>query len=343
MAEDLEDPKKILTRLRKMAEKFAPRRRTGARAFWTKELEGKRKEVLEMRNKGEEGYREGRREFKRMIRKEKEKARGRALEEEEDEMRTQGFQQMAEEAYSVIFEGAVLSQSEEVDYRTQRFPEPISKQEIVEAIKNSPPKVMPGPDGITLKLVRTVNKVRPVTLRICLDQVIREGMPDERKRATRVIIPKLKTTQYDVAKAWRPTQLQSILAKVLERIVVAQITRGYYPSERADKERSTGEDKAVNGAGETLQRPRWNMEGVPMWNTTDNSQTPPTRMPVDRKVRRAGSQEEQHRKTEGLDQSITGGSGNHLEKGRKQSGRRGGGRRKPDSTDTSTGAGGVKM
>jgi len=50
-----------------------------------------------------------------------------------------------------------------------------------------------------------------------------QGIPDTWKASNPILIPKAKKATYTVAKSWRPIQLQSILAKILERAAVRRI------------------------------------------------------------------------------------------------------------------------
>ena len=56
-----------------------------------------------------------------------------------------------------------------------------------------------------------------------MNRAWREGIPTTWKTSRTILIPKAKKETYNVAKSWRPIQLQSILAKVLERVVAIKI------------------------------------------------------------------------------------------------------------------------
>jgi len=52
-----------------------------------------------------------------------------------------------------------------------------------------------------------------------INQFIKNGMPEQWKTSFTILIPKAKKASYTIAKSWRPIQLQSILAKLMEGII----------------------------------------------------------------------------------------------------------------------------
>ena len=58
-----------------------------------------------------------------------------------------------------------------------------------------------------------------------MNEAWKHGVPTTWKTSRTILIPKAKRETYNVAKSWRPIQLQSILAKVLERVAAIKIGR----------------------------------------------------------------------------------------------------------------------
>ena len=58
-----------------------------------------------------------------------------------------------------------------------------------------------------------------------MNRALLEGIPASWKTSDTILIPKARKVSYTDAKSWRPIQLQSILAKVLERVIVARLVR----------------------------------------------------------------------------------------------------------------------
>ena len=74
-----------------------------------------------------------------------------------------------------------------------------------------------GPDHITTRLIKEVYRLREDLFQRTTNCAWTQGISDTGKNSNTILIPKAKKATYTVAKSWRPVQLQSILAKVLER------------------------------------------------------------------------------------------------------------------------------
>jgi len=91
------------------------------------------------------------------------------------------------------------------------------------AIRQSPNGAAPGPDHITTRLVKELCRLREDLFLRTMNRAWTQGIPDSWKSSNTILIPKAKKATYTIAKSWRPIQLQSILAKVLERAAVQRI------------------------------------------------------------------------------------------------------------------------
>jgi len=96
--------------------------------------------------------------------------------------------------------------------------------EILKSLKASPNGVATGPDQIPRRMLRTLWRLRPDLFRKIINRVYKEGMPNSWKTSYPILIPKSNQPSYMTAKSWRPIQLQSILAKVMERIITNKLT-----------------------------------------------------------------------------------------------------------------------
>ena len=91
-------------------------------------------------------------------------------------------------------------------------------------LKASPNGAATGPDQIPTRMLRTLWRLRPDLLRKIINRVYKEGMPNSWETSFMILIPKANKPSYTTAKSWRPIQLQSILAKVMERSITSKLT-----------------------------------------------------------------------------------------------------------------------
>lgn len=95
--------------------------------------------------------------------------------------------------------------------------------ELDKAIKASPNGAATGPDDIPTRAIRELRKVKENLFLTMRNKAYSEGVPDSWKTSTTILIRKAKKDSYRHAKSWRPIQLQSILSKILERVIVAKL------------------------------------------------------------------------------------------------------------------------
>jgi len=101
----------------------------------------------------------------------------------------------------------------------------LTLEELDVAIKASPNGASPGPDRIPTRLVREFRKSNEKLFLATMNRALLEGIPASWKNSDTILIPKARKESYTVAKSWRPIQLQSILAKILERVIVARLAK----------------------------------------------------------------------------------------------------------------------
>jgi len=241
-----EDPSSLQEKLTSIILRHTPRASGRAKAFWNKDLTLIRKKLLEMVNNGTRGKElvETRRNFRKAIFEAKLTANEKALQEETDpecfrtvKMKTAKHpipalqrpdgtlaaehNHIAKELQDSLYGG---------EHRRDTPPaiNPTSTQvedgEIQKALKASPNGAATGPDQIPTRMLRTLWKLKPDLLRKIINQVYKEGMPNSWKTSSTILIPKANKPSYTTAKSWRPIQLQSILAKIMERIITNKLT-----------------------------------------------------------------------------------------------------------------------
>jgi len=101
----------------------------------------------------------------------------------------------------------------------------LTLEELDVALKASPNGASPGPDRIPTRMVREFRKANEKLFLAMMSRALLEGIPASWKTSDTILIPKARKESYTDAKSWRPIQLQSILAKVLERVIVARLAR----------------------------------------------------------------------------------------------------------------------
>ena len=101
----------------------------------------------------------------------------------------------------------------------------LTLEELDAALKASPNGASPGPDRIPTRMVREFRKSNDKLFLATMGRALLEGIPASWKTSNTILIPKARKESYTNAKSWRPIQLQSILAKVLERVIVARLAR----------------------------------------------------------------------------------------------------------------------
>jgi len=73
-------------------------------------------------------------------------------------------------------------------------------------------------------MIRLMWKARQGLLGKVINRVFKEGMPEQWKASSTILIPKANKASYTIATSGRPIQLQSILAKLMEWIITDRLT-----------------------------------------------------------------------------------------------------------------------
>jgi len=241
-----ENPSSLQEKLTSIILRHTPRASGRAKAFWNKGLTLIRKRLLEMVNNGTRGKElvETRRNFRKAIFEAKLTANEKALQEETDpecfrtvKMKTTKHpipalqrpdgtlaaehNHIAKELQDSLYGGEHRRDTPPAINPTSTL---VEDGEIQKALKASPNGAATGPDQIPTRMLRTLWKLKPDLLRKIINQVYKEGMPNSWKTSSTILIPKANKPSYTTAKSWRPIQLQSILAKIMERIITNKLT-----------------------------------------------------------------------------------------------------------------------
>ena len=245
MKED-EDPSTLQGKLTNMILRHTPWAAGKAKAFWNKDLALMRKRLLEMVKDGAKGKElvVARRNFRKAIFAAKLTANEKTLLEETDPkcFRTVKIKttkhpipavQRPDGALAAEHNHIAKKLHDSLHSREHRRDTPatlnpanaqVDDGEIQNALKASCNGAATGPDQIPTRLLRLLWKLKPDLLRKTMNRVYREGMPNSWKISSTILIPKANKPSYTMAKSWRPIQLQSILAKIMERIITNKLT-----------------------------------------------------------------------------------------------------------------------
>jgi len=243
--ERVTDPDKVQKELTRIIHKHTPRARPNAKAFWNKDLETMRNKIKRERKKIPQNPTLPMmiKSYRQAIAKAKIEANGKSLQEETD---PECFRRVkptttkrpipaltkpdgtdvsehphrAEELQRALYGG---------EHRRPTPPKPtmtsnrITIAELDKAIKASPNGAATGPDDIPTRAIRELRKAKENLFLKMMNKAYTEGIPDSWKTSTTILIRKAKKDSYRHAKSWRPIQLQSILSKILERVIVAKL------------------------------------------------------------------------------------------------------------------------
>jgi len=246
MKEEDSYPRSVQSQLTAIIVKHTPRAKPNAKAFWNRELEKERKELMRSwrTNPLDPELTAKMKTFHKHIAKAKMESNARCLLEETDPEcfrsvkpratkhpipsleRSDGtmaaeHQHIAEELHSALYQGESCRRPKELEPPK----EALNTGNLDTALKNSPNGAAAGPDHIPTRIVREFRRLREKLFMATMNQAWTQGIPSSWKSSSTVLIPKLNKPAYTIAKSWRPIQLQSILAKVLERAVVDRIAR----------------------------------------------------------------------------------------------------------------------
>ena len=239
-----DDPAKVQASLTEIVLRHTPRARHNAKAFWCKSLEAERKKLKRMmkENPTDPDIPRVRRDYRKAIAEAKLTANGKALQEETDPecfrtvkprqtrhpipaLRRADSSTAAEhEHIAQEFQDALyLGEHRRSKTEIRADAEPLNTGILNAAIKQSPNGASPGPDLITTRLVKEFIQSREDLFLAMMNRAWRHGIPASWKASNTILIPKARKPTYTVAKSWRPIQLQSILAKILERAAVQRL------------------------------------------------------------------------------------------------------------------------
>jgi len=101
----------------------------------------------------------------------------------------------------------------------------IDEGDIQTALNNSPNGAVVSPDSIPTRLLRLLWKTKKEMFSKVINQFFKNRMPEPWKTSFTIVIPKAQKASYIIAKSWRPIQLQSILAKLMERIIALGLAK----------------------------------------------------------------------------------------------------------------------
>ena len=238
------DPTRVQRKLTDIVLKHTPRARHKAKAFWNQELDKNRSTLREMIKKDplDPNIIIVRRAYRKSIARSKMEANGKALQEESDPqcfrsvrarqtrhpipalLKADGHTAAEHQHIAQEFQDALyLGEHQRTKTEIRATAEPLNIGILNAAIKQSPNGASPGPDFITTRLIKEFCEVREDLFLATMSQAWEYGIPATWKNSNTILIPKARKPTYTAAKSWRPIQLQSILAKVLERAAVQRI------------------------------------------------------------------------------------------------------------------------
>jgi hypothetical protein len=248
LTDEFQCPKAMQKKLSEITLRHTPRATGSAKAFWNKELTTTRKRLLDLAKQHPHSAElvEARRNFRKMIANAKLEANGRILQEEADPEcfrsvkyrttkhpipaleRTDGsiaaeHDHIADELQNSLYEGEHQRPTTQVE--KEKPSSDIDIGEINLAIKASPNGAASGPDHITTRLLRILAKEKEDLTIAMFNRAFQQGAPTEWKASSTILIPKARKPTYSRAKSWRPIQLQSIMAKTLERIITNRLSK----------------------------------------------------------------------------------------------------------------------
>lgn len=233
------NPGKVQASLTATVLRHTPRARHNAKAFWCKSLEEKRKKLRRMLLKDpmNPDIPGTRKQYRKAIAEAKLTANGKALQEETnpecfrtvkarqtrhpalrkaDGSTAAEHQHIAQEFQDALY----LGEHRRTKTDIQADADHLNKGILNAAIKQSPNGASPGPDLITTRLMKEFSEKREDLFLATMNRAWRQGIPECWKASNTILIPKARKATYTAAKSRRPIQLQSILAKILERAAV---------------------------------------------------------------------------------------------------------------------------
>ena len=239
-----DDPTAVQQNLSEIVLRHTPRARFRAKPFWCDSLNTKKRAIQKLYRKRpkDPDLPALKRDYRKAIAQAKLEANGRALQEETDPecFRTVKARQtrhpipalqktgggiaaehphIAQELQDSLYGGEHHRTNTHITAKA----EPLNTGILNAAIRQSPNGAAPCPDHITTRLIKELCRLREDLFLRMMNKAWTQGIPDTCKASNTILIPKAKKVTYTVAKSWRPIQLQSILAKILESAVVQRI------------------------------------------------------------------------------------------------------------------------
>ena len=144
--------------------------------------------------------------------------------------------------------------------------DPLTKEEIAQALANSSPSSAPGPDEIPYSVWKAVNRYNPDILYSLLAPLVAFGYhPPTLKHANGVVLEKPGKPSYDSPSSFLIIVLLKTLSKILERVVTVRLmtlaaSSGLlHPNQCGSLPGLSTSDAVATLTHEirTLQRPRW--------------------------------------------------------------------------------------
>ena len=143
---------------------------------------------------------------------------------------------------------------------------PLTQDQIRQALSKCSPCSAPGPDGISYRVWKKVNSIKPAILLDMLSPLVTFGYhPPCLKHANGVILDKPGKPSYDTPASFRIIVLLKTVSKILERIMAVRLSELarkvglLHPNQCGSLPRLSTSDACATLIHEvrTLQRPRW--------------------------------------------------------------------------------------
>ena len=144
--------------------------------------------------------------------------------------------------------------------------EPLTKEEIAQALSKSSPSSAPGPDEVPYLVWKKVNHYNPEILPSLLAPLVEEGYhPPCLKHANGVVLDKPGKPSYDSRSSFRIIDLLKPVSKILERVLTVRLmflarnASLLHPNQCGSLPGLSATDAVTTVAHviRTLQRPRW--------------------------------------------------------------------------------------
>jgi len=244
--ERITDPDKVQKELTRIIHKHTPRARPNAKAFWNQDLETMRSGIKRERKKlpRDPTLPMMIKSYRQAIAKAKIEANAKSLQEETDPECFRSVKPMTTkrpipgltrpDGTDVSEHPYIAEELQRALYRGEhRRPAPctptttttgITIAELDKAIKALPNGAATWPDDIPTRAIRELRKAKENLFLKMMNKAYAEGIPDSWKTSTTILIRKAIKDSYRQAKSWRLIQLQSILSKILERVIVAKLS-----------------------------------------------------------------------------------------------------------------------